>query len=83
MIIKMIILFPRGGFPPSRGYRATPSSLKDGPRPATEILEAAKEEGISVGSVRRAGKAIGVDISKDGQPGKSVWTLHRGKLPVL
>jgi hypothetical protein len=50
--------------------------LKDGPRPAKEIFDAAKEEGHSVTTVRQAGKSMGVKIGKSCPGVKSMWTLE-------
>jgi hypothetical protein len=56
--------------------------LKDGPRPAKEIFEAAEGEGISLKTLRKAGKQTGVTAWRDGQRGKSIWSLQ-GTQPLM
>jgi hypothetical protein len=50
--------------------------LKDGPRPATEIMEAAKEEGIAIGTLRRARESMNVKVRRPGKGIKSIWSLN-------
>lgn len=51
--------------------------LKDGPQPASEVESAAKVEGISVATLRRAKKVLGVRSPREGfgPGGTYVWTL--------
>jgi hypothetical protein len=55
------------------------SMLANGPRPAAEVIEKAKSEGISEETLRRACKALGVYSRKEGQPNTKnqhwVWML--------
>jgi len=54
--------------------------LASGPRPAKEILDAAEAEGISVRTLRRAGKALEIDIRKSSRDGGWVWAVERAGL---
>ena len=56
--------------------------LSSGPAGSKDVKEAAKENGISWGTVRRAAEVLGVDIKKDGplnDKGEITWRWH---LPV-
>jgi hypothetical protein len=50
--------------------------LKRGPRPAREVKEAAKKAEISLATLRRASKELGIKKPKGG---KSVWSLPDAK----
>ena len=54
-----------------------PKVLADGPMPVTEVFKIMSDHGLSEKSVYSAGKAIGVEIKRDGfGPGsKSMWSL--------
>lgn len=53
--------------------------LADGPLPAADVVEAAKQDGISERTLRRARQALGVRPSKVGRPGDDdarwIWAL--------
>ena len=60
--------------------------LSSGPAGSKDVKEAAKENGISWGTVRRAAEVLGVDIKKDGplnDKGEITWRWHLpAKMPT-
>ena len=49
--------------------------LADGPVPQREVKEAAEAAGISMATVQRAKKALGVKTKKKGMKGPWMWSL--------
>ena len=47
--------------------------IKDGPRRSSELIEEAKEDGISERTLKRAKKALNIAAFKDGESGQWCW----------
>jgi hypothetical protein len=59
--------------------------LSNGPIGSTKVQEAAKENGISTGTLRRAQKELRIDVRQDGPPdekGHSTWQWHLPAVPA-
>jgi len=55
--------------------------LASGPMRATEVERLAKEDGISLRTLRRARESLGVESRKDGMRGGRSWSLPKGSPP--
>lgn len=57
------------------------NELAAGPKGAQDIFKAAKAEGISEKTLRRAQKQLGIKPQRAGFPSRSYWSLTHGQLP--
>ena len=56
------------------------AALDDGPKKATDVIDAAKREGHAEASIKRAKALAGVTSTKDGYQGANYWALPADQL---